>query len=66
MMHEVFGHGRLSAIGNTMSEQHTESIKFENMILRVMGHKNIQRTEEDHGTNNKTAISDPSKRPSYE
>jgi len=47
--HEIFGHGRSLAVGRTdASSQHVDAIKTENLILRVMGHGNVQRTGTGH------------------
>lgn len=63
LMHEVFGHGRSLMLGNGL-DQHVETIRFENMILRIMGHPNIQRTGENHDKGKK--IENPSIRPNYQ
>jgi hypothetical protein len=57
--HEVFGHGRYAATtGEDASGQHVNAIRMENLILRVMGFGNIQRTGEGHQL--KTLVTDPS------
>lgn len=61
--HEVFGHGRPTAIGRTHEQQHTDAIRLENLTLRVSGHSSIQRTGQDHF--NKSKVSDYSNLPDY-
>jgi RHS repeat-associated protein len=62
--HEVFGHGRFLAIGGEdASGHHVNAIRMENLILRVMGQGNVQRTGEGHG--DKTPVSQPSTLPKY-
>lgn len=46
-MHEIFGHGRLIALG--VDNQHKAVIQFENLQLRVMG-KGIYRDGTNHNT----------------
>jgi hypothetical protein len=60
--HEVFGHGRYTATnGEDPSGQHVNAIRMENLILRVMGQGNIQRTGEGHQI--KTAVTNPGSLP---
>jgi hypothetical protein len=60
--HEVFGHGRFAATnGEDASAHHVNAIRMENLILRVMGFGNTQRTGEAHGT--KTVVTDASSLP---
>ena len=60
--HEVFGHGRFIATnGEDPSAQHVNAIRMENLILRVMGDGDIQRTGEDHGL--RTPVPNPSSLP---
>lgn len=61
--HEVFGHGRPTAIGRTHEQQHTDAIRLENLTLRVSGYSSIQRTGLDHF--NETEVSDYSNLPDY-
>ena len=62
--HEVFGHGRFLAIGGEdVSAHHANAIRMENLILRVMGQGNIQRTGEAHG--NRSLVEQPSILPKY-
>lgn len=61
--HENFGHGRSLASGRAESDQHTDAIRLENLMLRVMGKGHIQRTGKDHGPN--TPVVNPSKLPDY-
>ena len=61
--HEVLGHGRSLATGRGNANQHKDAIQMENLIIRVMGHGDIQRNGTDHGT--KVKINDASKRPSF-
>ena len=61
--HELFGHGRSLALGRTTSQQ-TDAIQTENLILRVMGFGNIQRTGTGHGDG--TPVANPSAFPSYQ
>ncbi|MDC8006367.1 DUF6443 domain-containing protein [Aureisphaera galaxeae] len=48
--HELFGHGRSLALGRGIANQHIDGIQMENLIIRVMGHGNIQRDGTDHQT----------------
>ena len=61
--HEVFGHGRPTALGRTHEQQHTDAIRLENLTLRVSGYSSIQRTGLDHFS--KTEVSDYSNLPDY-
>lgn len=61
--HEVFGHGRSLVTGRGAGNQHQDAIRFENLLLRIMGLGNVQRTGEDHGTRAK--IQNPSQIPNY-
>ncbi|MCW3464808.1 hypothetical protein [Chitinophaga nivalis] len=62
--HEVFGHGRYSAVGGEETAgHHVNAIRMENLILRVMGQGTIQRTGEDH--TKKTKIQNPSALPVF-
>ena len=61
--HEVFGHGRSLMTGRGDANQHQDAVKLENLILRVMGYKTIQRDGTDHGP--KTTISNASALPEY-
>lgn len=62
--HEVLGHGRFIAIkGEDVSSQHVNAIRMENLILRVMGKGDIQRTGENHGP--KTIVENRSALPQY-
>lgn len=59
--HEVFGHGRSLSIGLGLeTEQHTEAIRMENLILRVMG-GGAQRDGTDHSF--RKSIDNPSNLP---
>lgn len=57
--HEIFGHGRSLATGRGDSNQHQDAIKLENLILKVMGHKNIQRSGLDHKPFTKVSSGNP-------
>ncbi|MCR5312397.1 MAG: hypothetical protein K6E54_01875 [Bacteroidaceae bacterium] len=46
--HELFGHGRSTAVGKTEDEQHESAIQVENLILRVMNIPYINDGH-DHG-----------------
>jgi hypothetical protein len=47
--HEVYGHGRFLSINPDEAKTlHVHAIRMENLILRVMGFTNIQRTGEGH------------------
>ena len=61
--HEVFGHGRPTALGRTHEQQHTDAIRLENLTLRVSGYSSIQRTGLDHFS--ETEVSDYSNLPDY-
>ena len=61
--HELFGHGRSLALKRGATTQHADAIRTENLILRVMGHKDIQRDGTQHADFSK--VSDPSKLPDY-
>lgn len=60
--HEVLGHGRSWAAGYKESFQHVESIRTENLILRIMGIPFIN-TGINHGP--KTLITQPSLLPVF-
>jgi hypothetical protein len=61
--HEVFGHGRSLSIGLKLAtEQHTEAIRMENLILRVMG-QSVQRNGGDHSFGKGKGIENPSSLP---
>jgi hypothetical protein len=61
--HELFGHGRgIRTVGENPASQHINAIRMENLILRVMGNGDNQRTGAAHGTHE--VIADPSKLPS--
>ena len=62
--HEVFGHGRSLAVGRGESNQHEDAILLENLVLRVMGYNNIQRTGADHAE--RAIIQNNTKSPEYE
>ncbi len=61
--HEILGHGRSLATGLGHSYQHVQSIRTENLILRVMGIPYIN-TRIKHGTE-KTLVPNPSLLPSF-
>ena len=63
MMHEVVGHGRSLALGRGAHNQHQDAIRLENMVLRVMGHGEVQRTGRDHGS--REQIKNASQIPDY-
>lgn len=46
--HEIFGHGRSLANGRVGAVCNADSIRFENLLLRCVGHQNIQRDGTDH------------------
>ena len=62
--HEVYGHGRSLSTGRGAANQHTDAIQMENLIIRVMGHGNVQRTGTNHGPG--TRVQNASDRPSYQ
>jgi RHS repeat-associated protein len=45
--HELFGHGRSLRLGRSAT-QHSDAIRTENLILRMMGHGELQRTGANH------------------
>jgi hypothetical protein len=47
-MHEVFGHGRSAMVRANDTFQHEDAIQLENLVLRIMGKGNVQRTGKDH------------------
>lgn len=47
-MHEVFGHGRSAMVRANDTFQHEDAIQLENLVLRIMGKGNVQRTGENH------------------
>ena len=61
--HEIFGHGRSLALKRGATAQHVDAVRTENLILRVMGYKNIQRDGTQHADRSKVA--EPSKLPDY-
>ncbi|WP_271768684.1 DUF6443 domain-containing protein [Aquimarina algiphila] len=62
-IHEVIGHGRSLSLGRGDTNQHQDAIRTENLVLRVIGKKNIQRDGTDHGP--KTKIKTPSASPGF-
>jgi RHS repeat-associated protein len=63
--HEIFGHGRPIALGRTeSSQQKTDAIRTENLLLRMMGNGSIQRTGTSHSPGN-NPVQDPSKLPDF-
>lgn len=61
--HEILGHGRSSEVGFDEKQQHSQAIRTENLILRVMG-INFINTGERHGRERKP-VKDPSSLPSF-
>ena len=61
--HEIIGHGRSLSQGRNGANQHEDAIRLENMILRVMGHGNVQRDGTNHAGGAK--IANPSDRPGF-
>ncbi len=60
--HEVLGHRRFRVTsGEDAAGHHVNAIRMENLILRIMGHGDVQRTGEKHGL--MTPVANPSELP---
>lgn len=60
-LHEIMGHGRQLSLG--IVNNNDDTIRFENLLLRVMGYADIQRDGTDHADSHK--IKNPSNNPSF-